>query len=155
MKKPALLLTVVLLSFSAEAQISDFFLGKWVGSGTLYNTEATFSMEWEQVLNKQFYRLSFTNALNNGTFSMKAHGYYKVEGSSITGQWFDTRGVSFPLKGTIDKRKLIIYWGTSDFEQGRTEYSLLASGEMEVTDFVLRNKEYAQFGKANYQRIKE
>ena len=152
MKKPALILLIVLLFTSAKAQTPDSFLGKWAGSGTLYNTAATFSMEWERVLNEQFYRLTFTNALDNGAFSMNAHGYYKMKGDSITGQWFDTRGVSFPVTGVVKDQTMIIHWGTADFEQGRTEYALLASGKMEVIDFVLRNGEYAQFGKATYQR---
>lgn len=152
MIKPALILISLLLCTSANAQIPGSFLGKWEGSGTLYNTAATFSMEWEQVLSEQFYRLNFTNALDNGAFSMNAHGYYKMEEDSITGQWFDTRGVSFPITGVIEDQKMIIHWGTADFEQGRTEYALLAPGKMEVTDFVLRNGEYARFGKATYQR---
>ncbi|MBO6522337.1 MAG: hypothetical protein JJ971_00800 [Balneolaceae bacterium] len=152
MKKPVLILITLLISFSANAQIPESFLGKWEGIGTLYNSEATFSMEWEQVLNQQFYHLSFSNALNNGAFSMSAHGYYRTEGDSITGQWFDTRGVSFPLRGVTKEHKLIIHWGTLDFEQGKTEYSLVSNDSMEVTDFVLKNGEYAQFGNATYQR---
>ena len=152
MKKPALILIIVFLCTSASAQIPDSFFGKWEGSGTLYNTAATFSMEWEQVLNAQFLRLDFSNALDSGAFSMNAHGYYKIDGDSLTGHWFDSRGVSFPLTGVVKDQTMIIHWGTTDFEQGRTEYALLAPGKMEVTDFVLRNGEYAQFGKATYQR---
>ena len=152
MKKSALVLLTILLCISVKAQVPDSFLGNWEGSGTLYNSGATFSMEWEQVLNKQFYRLNFLNSLNNGAFSMSAHGYYKIDGDSVTGYWLDSRGVSFPLTGVIEEQMLIIHWGTADFEQGRTEYVLLASGEIEVKDFVLRNGEYAQFGNAIYQQ---
>ncbi len=155
MKKTILILIAGLITISAKAQLPESFLGKWEGSGSLYNTEATFGMEWEKVLNNKFYRLDFMNALNNGAFSMVAHGYYQIEGDSVTGYWLDSRGVSFPLSGTLDNLTLTIYWGTVDFEQGRTEYTLLNSDEMEVTDFVLRNGEYAQFGKAIYQRKKE
>lgn len=152
MKKLALILLTIFFSASATAQIPEKLSGKWEGTGTLYNSDATFSMEWEQVLNGQFYRLDFENALNSGAFSMVAHGYYKIEGDSVSGYWLDSRGISFPLTGLVEEHSLIINWGTPDFEQGRTEYSLLTSGEIEVKDFVLRNGEYAQFGNATYQR---
>ncbi len=155
MNKLAPILIIFFFSTATYAQLPEAFLGKWVGSGTLYNSEATFTMEWERVLNEQFYRLNFTNALSNGAFSMSAHGYYKSEGDSVSGHWLDSRGVSFPLTGVMEEHTLIIHWGTEDFEQGRTEYTLLASGEVEVIDFVLRNGEYAQFGNAIYQRKQE
>ncbi len=152
MKKLALILITVFLSISGYAQVPESFLGKWEGSGSLYNSDAFFSMEWEQVLNGQFYRLNFENALNSGAFSMVAHGYYNIEGDSVSGYWLDSRGVSFPLTGLVEEHSLIINWGTPDFEQGKTEYSLLTSDEIVVKDFVLRNGEYAQFGNATYQR---
>ena len=152
MNKLASTLTIFFLSTTVYAQVPEAFLGKWEGSGTLYNSDATFSMEWQQVLDGQFYHLNFNNALNNGAFSMNAHGYYKVEGDSLTGYWLDSRGVSFPLTGVIKDQTLTIHWGTADFEQGKTEYALLPSDRIEVKDFVLRDDEYSQFGSATYQR---
>lgn len=155
MKKLAFIFATIFISSLCYAQVPESFLGKWEGSGTLYNSDATFSMEWEQVLNGKFYRLNFTNALDNGTFSMNAHGYYEVEADSVNGYWFDSRGVSFPLTGVIEDQVLTIQWGAADFEQGKTVYSLLTSNEIRVTDFVLRKGEYVQFGTATYQQKKE
>lgn len=154
MKKLTFFFATFFVSTLGYAQVPESFLGKWEGSGTLYNSDATFNMEWNQVLNGKFYRLNFTNALDNGAFSMSAHGYYEVEADSVNGYWLDSRGVSFPLNGIIEGQTFIIYWGTADFEQGKTVYSLLTSNEIRVTDFVLRNGEYVQFGTATYQQKK-
>lgn len=136
----------------AQNQIPNDFLGEWQGSGTLMGKDADFEMKWEKVLNDQFLKLTFRNGFSDGSFSMKAHGYYKLnDDGSLSGQWFDSRGTSFPLKGTFTSTLFTTEWEDSDVEKGRSEYRILESGEVQVTDFVLRNGSYQKFAEATYQ----
>lgn len=113
-------------------------------------------MNWESILNDQFVRLSFRNSLDNNSFSMEAYGIYKFnKDSTINGSWFDSRGITFPLNGQIQKNTLIINWGSPDIEEGRTEYALKPDGSMAVKDFVLRDGVYDLFGEALYTSAKE
>ncbi len=154
MKKPTLilLLLVCFAQSSSKAQTLTSFLGSWEGKGTLMNSEANFEMKWEQVLNDQFFRLTFRNGIPAASFSMDAQAYYKeIEDGTISGYWFDSRGISFPLEGNLSDSTLIIYWGTEEIEQGRTEYTLHDSKTIKVSDFVLRNGKFVLFGTAIYQ----
>lgn len=157
MKVPVLifLLYVCFNALNTHAQTPSSFLGEWEGKGTLMGNTAEFSMKWEQVLNDQFYMLTFRNSMPNSSFSMDAHAYYKIEDSgTISGYWFDSRGISFPLSGNTEDSTITILWGTPEIEQGKTEYVLTSHNEVTVNDFVLRNDEYALFGEATYQRKK-
>tara|TARA_R110000868_G_scaffold259361_1_gene517136 strand:+ start:37488 stop:37967 length:480 start_codon:yes stop_codon:yes gene_type:complete len=154
MKIPSFILLIVLSasSIDSQAQTLNSFLGEWKGSGFLMGNEADFQMKWEQVLNEQFFKLTFRNSISSASFSMDAHSYYKLmDDGTVSGYWFDSRGISFPLSGNFKDQTLIIHWGTPEIEQGRTEYTLLKSNEISVNDFVLRNGEYAQFGEVTYQ----
>jgi hypothetical protein len=136
-----------------QSKTINIFKGNWIGNGTLLGKEASFSMDWTQALNKQFYRLSFTNRFEDGSFSMEAHGYYKFDSdSSFTGYWFDSRGVSFPLSGSYSSNTLYVVWGNEEIEQGKTEYIYLSNGRMKVIDYVLKNGIYQKFAEANYSK---
>ena len=127
----------------------------WKGTGTLMGGAANFEMEWNWTLEKKFLALKFKNergGANNQPQVFLAQAYYKMSNSdSITGMWFDSRGIYFPLTGTINKKEMIIKWGDEKTEQGRTEYVLKGSNEISVTDYVLRNGEYVRFGTATYK----
>lgn len=136
----------------AQESVPETFFGEWTGEGTLFGNDAQFEMKWEEVLNGQFIRLSFENRFSNGGFSMTAHGYYKLnEDGTFTGQWFDSRGVSFPLKGVFTSTQLTTEWEHSDVEKGRTEYEVLEQGTIRVIDFVFRDGSYQKFAEATYQ----
>lgn len=124
MKVPVLifLLSACFHALTVHAQIPGSLLGEWEGSGTLMGNTAEFSMKWEQVLNSQFYKLTFRNSIPNVSFSMNAHAYYKVtDDGTVSGYWFDSRGISFPLSGSTEENTITINWGTPEIEQGRTE----------------------------------
>ncbi|MEQ9309660.1 MAG: hypothetical protein RLN90_09410 [Balneolaceae bacterium] len=153
MKTLLLILFLGLSTGSLFAQIPEGFLGEWEGSGSLMGNEATFEMNWNLVLGNQFIKLTFSNAIINSTFKMDAHAYFQlVEDKSIKGYWFDSRGISFPLLGTIEGEALTTEWGSPDIEQGRTVYTLIEHDFISVKDFVLKNNEYSLFAEATYQR---
>lgn len=153
MKTFVLILFLGISTSFSVAQIPDGFLGEWEGSGTLMGNKATFEMKWEQVLDNQFLKLSFKNSFSDGSFSMQANAYYKLkEDGSFSGFWFDSRGASFPLKGTYTTTSITTEWEDNGVEKGRTEYKFLETGKIQVSDFVFREGSYKKFAEATYQQ---
>jgi hypothetical protein len=128
----------------------------WNGDGMLMGKEATFTMDWQHVLNDQFVKLEFQNKRksgNNEDIIFSATAFYKiVNDSTVVGNWFDNRGISFPLTGTIHENELIILWGNAETEMGKTIYRCTSNNEITVEDFILRNEKYIKFGYATYNR---
>jgi hypothetical protein len=142
----ALLLSIVTIpaAFAGGNSAKDFFgrlTGGWQGTGEVRGMESAQRMSWEPVLDGQFLRLSFDNRMSGEDgreWHFSAQAFYRIEDDgTIAGTWFDSRGVSFPLSGSIgEDDTLTISWGTDDTERGRTSYRLAAAG-LEVTDEVL------------------
>ncbi len=149
-----------LVSLETKAQKADSFFtqleGAWVGKGNLFGTPATFTMNWTKELSGKFAELSFSNAFKDkdgNVQKMEAKGLYKLTNEpSSEGHWFDSRGVMFGLKYTIDGNVLTVLWGDSNIEEGKTEYVINNANKVVVTDYVLRNGAFNQFGEATYQR---
>lgn len=140
----------------AQASLSDKFAGDWQGSGTLMGSEADFEMRWEKELNGQFLQLTFQNkrmAAGGRSMIFNAIAIYRPIDQEWTGTWFDVRGVSFPVNGTVKDNVLTVEWGKESFERGRTIYTLVSSDSMYVADYVLQEGTYNQFGEAGYKRI--
>ena len=57
-----------------------------------------------------------------------------------------------PLDASAKDGSLITHWGTSETEQGRTAYKVVSKNRIDVADFVLKEGEWKQFGKAIYRR---
>ncbi|MEP5610966.1 MAG: DUF6705 family protein [Cyclobacteriaceae bacterium] len=156
MKKilPILLLFIASSSLSAQSIVEALTSGTQKGKGTLMGAEAEFSMQWEWTLNDQFLKLTFANSRKSkeGTpIVFKANGFYKLlDDSRVVGNWFDSRGISFPLNGTITDTELTIIWGTPQTEQGKTVYQLTPDNQINVIDFFLADGQYRQFGEASY-----
>lgn len=148
--------TVVLLVLST-CVYSQHFLdrsqGSWKGTGSLFGEKATFTMEWDLALADAFYRLNFSNRIDGqeGGTPFRAVAYYKVYNDSlILGTWFDTRGITLPLKGVLGPNYLRVQWGTAETEQGNTTYSLGTDGRIKVQDFVRKGNGLTSFGQASY-----
>lgn len=133
------------------------FTGAWDGYGKLFGNEATFTMQWQWVLERQFIQLVFQNKIEReGRIEHKldAQAYYKRIGTTqLEGTWFDSRGMVLPLQGSIEHHTLTMLWGTPETEQGRTVYRLLDRNRIEVEDFVWRDDQWDQFGHALYKRL--
>jgi len=140
---------------STEVHAQVFFesaLGEWIGDGTLLNSSTEYSMNWERTLQNKFIKLEFKNKRNTkmGAVEFFATAYYKIlTDSSFSGTWFDSRGISFPIYGFYSQTELKVNWGSEETEFGSTEYKL--EGEIIwVTDFIKKDDELVQFGKAKY-----
>ena len=74
--------------------------------------DATFTMDWQRTLNNSFLKLEFQNKQklgDNRYIVFNATAFYKiVNDTTVVGNWFDSRGVTFPLKGSLKENELII-----------------------------------------------
>lgn len=126
----------------------------WNGIGILMGEKATFTMDWQRVLGNQFIKLEFQNKRksgNNEDIVFRATAFYKiVSDTMVTGNWFDNRGVSFPLKGHIKENVLAIFWGNEETEMGKTIYRYTSNNIIAVEDFIMNNGKYYKFGNATY-----
>ena len=147
-------------ALAEESSAAGFFAqiaGDWQGTGEVRGMASGQQMSWQPVLDGSFLRLTFDNRMT-GTdgkeWRFQAHGYYRVrDDGTITGTWFDSRGVSFPLSGAVDDGgTMTILWGTDDTERGRSSYRLSAE-TLEVTDEVLsREGAWRVFGRTRLTR---
>ncbi len=155
------LLPAMLLLFSqglAQSQADPFlnrFSGSWQGEGKAFGMAARLHMKWEWVLGNRFARLGLRNEMQgaNGQKQVfEGHAYYQPVGVATEGKyearWFDSRGVSFPIKAHIEGDALVAFWGSPETEQGKSVYRVIEPGKMEVVDSV-RQKDgtWREFGK--------
>ena len=71
--------------------------------------------------------------------------YHFVDGGMWRAQWFDNRGLTFPIQGYQIEHSLRSEWGSAETEQGQTVYLLQPDGRLRVTDSVRRDGMYRGF----------
>ncbi len=156
--KVNILLVFILISTTAPAQeylSLDSFLGQWEGTGELFTQEAKYKMTWEEALEGQYVKLTFSNEMIASGQGIKAEAYYQPSGEhDVIGKWFDNRGYFVEIEGTLDQTSLTSHW-VNEHEQGKTIYTLVSSDSISVEDFVWKNEEYVPFGKAQYSKLDE
>ena len=160
MKGIRLIVFLLALSLAAASAGSDDIFGQlagtWKGGGEVRGMPSEQSMVWAPALDGRFTRLQFSNRMttpDGGEFHFQAHAYYRVmPDGAVSGHWFDSRGVSFPLNGSQAPACLSIEWGTADTELGRTGYCIL-EGRLDVTDEVMdAGGEWRVFGRSTLKR---
>lgn len=130
--------------------------GSWQGEGKTLGMPARLQMKWEWVLGNKFFRLSLRNEMrgaNGKTQVFEGHAYYQAVGSvpeaKYEARWFDSRGLSFPIKAHAEGDALIAFWGTPETEQGKSVYRLIEQSKVEVVDSVRQQdgtwKEFGRF----------
>lgn len=146
----------LLFSHRLEASSTDAFMnrlqGTWQGDGKAFGMSARLHMKWEWVLGGKFLRLSLKNEMQSatGNTAFEGHAYYRWAGEGkYEGEWFDSRGASFPIKGNLDGDALTALWGAPGGEQGKSVYRLQEAGKLEVVDSVQQKdgtwKEFGRF----------
>jgi hypothetical protein len=162
MKQSLLLLLLSLVlppAFAEESAAAAFFgklAGEWQGTGEVSAMAADMRMTWEPVLDGRFLRLTMDNRMTGAegkTWHFKSQAYYRIEkDGTITGTWFDSRGITQPLAGGVEQDAMTIQWGTEAIERGRSHYRLSADA-LEVTDEVLTKEgEWRTFGRTRLTR---
>ena len=161
--KPIALLFVLFFSLTPLLAATDepaslkSLEGTWAGDGKLMGNAARLELKYEWVLNGKFLRLSLKNDSRTAAGAkevFEGHVYYEAKSDgSISGTWFDSRGVSFPVQGTFAGDTLTILWGSPATEQGKSVYRLVDAGTLEVTDFAQgKDGAWKQFGTALVKR---
>lgn len=147
-------------AIAEEIPAARFFAqiaGEWQGTGEVRGMASVQQMSWQPVLDGHFVRLSFDNCMTGADgqeWRFQAHGYYRIQDDgTVSGTWFDSRGVSFPIKGSVDDGgTMMILWGTDDTERGRSRYRI-GGDALEVTDEVLMPEGgWRVFGRASFVR---
>lgn len=135
---------------------NDMTSGSWKGSGTLMGSQANFYMKWSWELDVKFLKLEFQNKRTSDSgeeLILKSHAYYQPQNDTLfEGTWFDSRGVTFPVRGILEDSIFTVDWGSPETEQGKTVYTLTANGSVQVTDYFLREENYVKFGEAAYKK---
>lgn len=148
----ALLLIVPEAAFPQNDSVFKRLHGSWSGEGKSMGMPAKLRLAWEWVLDEKFLRLSLKNEMkapNGEVQHFEGHAYYLPNEGRCEGTWFDSRGISFPIKCTADRQSLTAFWGSADQETGKSIYSFSADGKLEVVDFVQQKdgswKEFGRF----------
>lgn len=131
------LVPALALAFSvvaAQASAADWLVGRWSGGGQHMGKNSNAELTVAPALGGRFLELSYrvTNPIQ-----FEGRGLYRENGeASLSGHWFDSRGVEMPLKARRDATSMVADWGHPDGERGRTHYLLQADGSLEVVDEV-------------------
>lgn len=148
----ALLLLVPGRTYSQTESIFKRLHGSWNGEGKTMGAPATLRMNWEWVLDGKFLRLSLKNEIRNTSGQVQlfeGHAYYQPAEGKCEGTWFDSRGVTFPIKCSVAGQAITALWGGVGQENGKSVYSLLSDGKLEVVDSVKQKdgswKEFGRF----------
>jgi uncharacterized protein YodC (DUF2158 family) len=157
------LLFLLLVSFTQDIKAVDEVAalkrleGTWAGDGKFMGNAARLELRYEWVLNGKFLRLSLKNDSKTPAGErqvFEGHVYYEPKSDgSVSGTWFDSRGVSFAVKGSFEGDTLTVQWGNPGQEQGKSVYRLVDSGTLEVADSVqLKDGTFRQFATAVVKR---
>ena len=148
----ALLLLVPGAVYPQSDSIFKRLHGSWSGEGKTLEMQATLRMTWERVLNEKFLRLSLKNEMRTASGNVQlfeGHAYYQPSEGKCEGTWFDSRGMSFPIKCTVEGQSLTAMWGAPGQENGKSIYKFLPDGKLEVVDSVKQKdgswKEFGRF----------
>jgi len=155
------LLLLVLVPVQSSSQ-DDRFLkrlqGDWEGEGQAFGGPARLRIKWEWVLDNKFLRLSLKSemsAANEKSRVFEGQAYYRPDGGDkYIAHWFDSRGVTFPIKAQLDRDTLVAWWGSAETEEGKSTYQLIDDSTLEVVDSVKqKDGTFREFAKARLKRI--
>lgn len=114
--------------------------GSWEGEGKAFGMAARLRIKWEWVLENKFLRLSLRNEMNAADGQkqiFEGQAYYRsAGGDKYEAHWFDSRGITFPIKAQLEGDSLVAWWGSPETEKGKSIYRLVDDGTLEVVDSV-------------------
>ena len=128
----------------------DWLVGSWAGEGIVQGQASEAKLEVGPALGGKFLELGYR-------FSTKGARPYAFEGRAFSrpvggrdwrADWFDSRGMVWPIGASVEGDTLTANWGTADTERGRTVYRLLRDGRIELVDTVRRRDgTWREFGR--------
>ena len=95
------------------------------------------------------------SAANGARRVFEGQAYYRSNGiDKYVAHWFDSRGVTFPIKAQLDGNTLVAWWGSVETEEGKSTYQLIDETTMEVVDSVKqKDGTFREFGRAKLKRM--
>jgi len=143
--------------FSQQDKFLNSLQGEWHGEGKAFGGAALMQIKWEWVLNNKFLRLTMRNEIsapNRPKQIFEGKAYYRENGvDKYAAHWFDSRGVTFPIKAQLEGNTLIASWGSPETEEGRSTYQLINNTTMEVVDSVKqKDGTFREFGRVTLKR---
>lgn len=140
----------------APAKDLDGFFGRiagaWIGSGSVTRRDSHVEFRVERGVGSTT-RLHWRNVMQGprrDVFEGTAV-YEKQTGGGYRATWWDSQGAKHPIGATegADGSSLTALWG----ESGKTEYSLVEGGELQVVDSVKRpDGGWSEFGRTRLKR---
>lgn len=131
---------LILACGTARADIWESLAGRWTGSGEVSGMAASVELEFRGALAGRGHHLLFSNDMRGAdgkAWPFRAEAFYLCEkDGACSGHWYDTRGMTLPLKTISQKDRLIVEWGDDGTERGRTTYRIDADGKLRITDEV-------------------
>lgn len=116
-----------------SAAALTWLTGSWAGPGQTMGNADQARLEIRPVLGGRFLEFSY----RAGPFEGRAF-YRPAPDGTWQAQWFDNRGITFPIAARATPRALTADWGSAETESGRTVYRLAEDGRLHVTDSVRR-----------------
>ena len=126
-------------------------LGGWIGSGVLMKRNSHVELHVDQGVHPTLYNLSWRNVVASDPRSpFEGVAVYADRGKGeLTATWWDSQGATHPIKASVVENTMTSHWG----DNGRTVYTLLASGDLEVIDSVKhQDGVWGEFGRATLKR---
>jgi hypothetical protein len=153
-----LLLLVPAFASSQEDKFLKRLQGDWEGEGKAFGGAARLRIKWEWVLDNKFFRLSLKSEMSGADGAKRmfeGQAYYRAGANDrYDAHWFDSRGVTFPIKAQLDGNMLVAWWGTPETEEGKSTYQLIDETTLEVVDSVKqKDGTFREFGRARLKRI--
>lgn len=140
---------------SAAVTVHPSFLNKlqggWIGAGQLMKRASHVELHVKATLGRPVYRLLWRNVVTSEPRVLfEGSAVYEDDGKGgISGTWWDTAGAKHSIEATATDSVMTSLWGAN----GRTTYSLLPSGELEVLDSVKRpDGTWGEFGKSTLKK---
>lgn len=124
--------------------------GAWIGTGVVAGRDSHVELRIERGVGPGA-RLHWRNVMAGEPREVfEGMAVYEPKGATeYAATWWDSQGAKHPIVARSDTNSLTALWG----ESGRTVYSLLESGELEVVDSVKRpDGAWAEFGRTRLKR---
>jgi hypothetical protein len=136
-----------------SAQCLSQLHGDWVGPGRVMGRDIVMRQRWRATLQNSFTELDMAHLTAGDTSRAQfaGRGFYRpASGDSVTGTWFDSRGISFELRGSCQNGALTMRW--LGVERGETRYTRRGADSLEVIDQVETNGTLRPFGRSLLSR---
>lgn len=154
------LFALLLLTAASAAQPMaglDWLRGTWSGAGAVHGAPSRATLAVAPVLGDRFVQLDYAFETSGArAFRFEGRALYRPEGEGRwSGQWYDSAGMTRPIRATAEPGMLAAEWGDDASERGRTLYRRIAADRIETIDSVRgADGAWREFARHSYQRVR-